>query len=165
MSNIIAISGAHGTGKTTATLNLTARLKRENPTMRVGYLAENAAFCPYPINKGTSHDAQLWMFAHHIQSELSLLSVHDIVVSDRSCVDYIAYTEAAGFGFLAASMFMLARNHLKNYSRIIFHSIDTHPYLEDDGFRDTDPVFQREIEVRMLKYYELLKVSSMLEVV
>lgn len=162
---IIAITGAHGTGKTTAALELVAAIKREHPDKTVGYVAENVAFCPYPINQGTTHDAQLWMFTHHIQTELLQLAAYDIVVSDRSCVDYIAYADAAGFSFLAASMFMLARNHYQNYSRIIFHTIDNHPFLADDGFRDTDPVFQREIEERLLKYYELLKITGKLEVV
>ena len=91
LNYIIAESGSHGTGKTTAVYNKAAQLKLDCPDKKIGTHVENLAFCPYPINEETTEDSQLWIFTHHIQAELFLLTHYDILVSDRTIVDCIGF--------------------------------------------------------------------------
>ena len=152
-NRIITYSGSHGTGKSTAVYNRVADLKKTFPGKQIGIHVENLTFCPYPINEDTTEESQLWIFTNHIQAELYLLSHFDIVVSDRSIIDCIAYTEAAGFIPLASHMLLIALHHMQRYSEINYHTIDNNNHLYDDGLRTTDIDFQRLIERIMLNNY------------
>lgn len=153
MSKIIAYSGAHGTGKTTAVLDRAAKLKREHPDKRIEIRTENLAFCPYPINADSTPDSQMWIFSHHLQSELHLITLFDLVVSDRSIIDVIAYTMAHGLTGLASSMLGLARHHMHHYQEVI---ITTNNHHHVDGMRDTDPVFRNKVEDELINIYSRL---------
>jgi thymidylate kinase len=153
---IIAFSGTHCTKKTTSAFNLAYQLKKQYPEKTIGLRSENVAFCPYPINQETTSEAQMWMFCNAIQADLLLLSCHDIVVSDRTVADYIAYTHAAGFHFLAACMLALAKNHIKNYKTIYLKTADEDDRLYDDGLRDVDPVFRMQIQQCIVDTYDKL---------
>ncbi len=121
--------------QTTAVFNKAAKLKLDFPDKRVGVHVENLPFCPYPINENTTEESQLWIFTHHIQAELFLLTHYDILVSDRTIVDCIAYTQEAGFKDLATHMIMMSLHHMKRYSEISFRFIKNNSYLHEEGFR------------------------------
>lgn len=90
----IGISGTHGTGKTTFALKLAYQMKLENPKKTIKLITETADDCPFPIFKkgySSSIDAQLWIFSHQIKLELEA-SRYDIIVTDRTLYDVIAYT-------------------------------------------------------------------------
>lgn len=154
--NIIAYSGTHDTGKTTAVYDRIGALKREHPDKLIGPHVENLIFCPFPINGKSSEESQLWVFTNHIQAELHLMTRYDIVVSDRSAVDAIAYTSAHGWKDLAARMMGVVRHHMNRYSEIVFMMADERDCLHADGFRDVDPDFRKEVQVHMLWIYTQL---------
>lgn len=150
---IIAYSGTHGTGKTTAVYDRIGALKRRHPDKLIGPHVENLIFCPYPINGRSSMESQLWVFTNHIQAELNLMTRYDIVVSDRSAVDAIAYTSAHGWTDLAGQMMGLVRSHMAHYSEIVFMMAEGNRHVHADGLRDVDEAFRKEVQVHMLWIY------------
>jgi predicted ATPase len=157
MGQIISFTGAHGTGKTTSVLKKSREIKIQYPQASVFILQEVASFCPLPINQKTTADSQLWIFATQIKRELELCSSWDIVISDRTCIDAVAYTYRAGFHDLAERMFSLASLNLHLYKEIYFKTIKNNNYHFSDGVRDcSDKTFRCEIEIILKNYYSRL---------
>ena len=155
---VIALSGPHGTGKTTAAFALAARLKRENGG-EIGIVQEVARRCPYTIlgaETTATHEAQLWMFIEHMKCEMDALRTYDLVVSDRSIIDYVAYSSVCGFHALAAAQLALAREHVAVYREIRFYGAAEFAYLKPDGTRNVDPDVQAEVQARMLELFSHL---------
>lgn len=146
MGKIIAFSGSHGTGKTTAAHALAVKLKLNHPEKRIGFLPETARECPYPINREADALGQLWIFGKQLERELGLCAGHDIVVADRCLLDVAAYTMAVfqtAIGWDMAKIYadLLERGH---YQEIRFME-PKNAFLVDDGVRDTDQGFQEEV--------------------
>lgn len=155
---VIALSGPHGTGKSTAVLALGARLKRELGR-DIGIVQEVARRCPYPIlgaDTMATRTAQLWMFTEQIRCELDALRTYELVISDRSIIDYVAYSSVCGYHDLAAGQLALARHHIEVYKEIRFHGAQGFDYLKADGTRNLDPEMQAEVQARMLELYSHL---------
>ena len=55
----IAISGSHGTGKSSYVYKKAQEEKIENPTKRISIVSEVARDCPFPINKTATEQSQL----------------------------------------------------------------------------------------------------------
>lgn len=160
MGNIIAISGTHGTGKTTSVYKKAEELKMNNQNKEVGMILEVARRCPFKIlsknNDKPSKEAQLWIFSEQITAELMMSKVYDIVVSDRSIIDTIAYTIVFGYKNLADSMLGIAWEHIHIYSEIYFKSIQKNDYLQDDGTRSLDKDLRKQVEIEMLEIYRYM---------
>lgn len=157
---IIAFSGTHGTGKTTSVHTFARQYKMDNPNVNVGVLFENVIFSPYPINGKTTPESQLWIFTNHIQAELQYSSKYDIVISDRSSVDAIAYSRVAGFNVLADSMFELVKNHVQIYQTVYLKKMAGNNFLFDDSFRETGFEKARlDVEKCLEMYYDELGVE------
>jgi len=157
MGKLIAFSGSQGTGKSTAAINHALHLKYKYPEKSIHPLVDQEAFCPYPINKETTPESQTWIFTNQIQQELSLLSRFDLVVTDRTIVDVMAYTFCAGFESLTMSMLEMAKNYMAIYQEIYFRKIINNEFCYADGIRDAkDQVFRNEIEEVMLVYFDEL---------
>lgn len=155
-NKIIAFSGTHGTGKTTATFQKAHKLKIENPTKKITVLTETAALCPFPINTDATIQSQLWIFTAQIKAELEAIQKFDIVVSDRSIVDCIAYTHTAGFYSFASAMLEIAREHISCYQQVILLSPDNQ-YIYNDGIRDTEHLgWRHEIHNTLIELYQIL---------
>jgi len=158
---LIAYTGTHGTGKTTSVFERAAALKKEHPRKTVGIITEVASRSPYKINKETSVDSQMWIFTKQISTELEMLREFDIVVSDRTAVDAIAYTMAVGMFKLGADMKNLVRFALKNHTEINFKTITYNDYLYADGVRDAeDQNFRKVVERKMLLLYQEIVIGS-----
>lgn len=163
MGRIVPYSGAHGTGKSTACGQLYVEIKKRFP-VEVGFIIENARMCPFPVldahgNK-PGRAAQTWIFTSQMRKELEMAARYRITVSDRSVVDAIAYTSACGYHDLAHAMMGMARTHCAGlYEAVIFRGIADNPYLKADGFRATDPGFQKNVEDAMLAAYDELGVE------
>ncbi len=154
-SYVVAVSGTHGTGKTTSVYNLARMLKIAHPDKTVAPLIEQASVCPYDINGVSSGVSQMWLFTSQIARELELLSQFDIVVSDRCVVDVIAYTRFFGFEDLADNMFSLAWSHMTSYRQIYFRDAELNEFCFPDGLRDSsDRVFRQEVQRIMLDVYK-----------
>jgi thymidylate kinase len=88
----IALSGTHGSGKTTLVNFVTGKLK--SYAINIGCMAETARTSPFIINGTKSIDTQLHIFFKHIEQEiLEKLSKYDIFLTDRTPIDMLAYTE------------------------------------------------------------------------
>lgn len=160
---LISFSGSHGTGKSTAAYEKAVHLKILHPDKSIYALCDQEALCPYPINKRTTPAGQLWIFTRQINQELFYLSKFDIVVTDRTAVDIIAYTMVAGFSMLASDMFVLAQTHILRYQEIIFRKIVTNEFCCQDGIREsTDGQYRQQVEDTMLDYYrELIEIKCL----
>jgi hypothetical protein len=157
MSKLIAFSGTHGTGKTTSAGHLFLDLKYKYPNKSIHPFVDHEASCPFPINTKATPETQLWLFHDKISRELSLLNLFDIVVTDRTVVDVIAYSACLGYDALAASMFEDAKVYLSKYHQITFKKIDNNQFCYSDGIRETDDkLFRMQIEDYLSEYYEEL---------
>ncbi|MCK5541691.1 MAG: hypothetical protein KAI40_03290 [Desulfobacterales bacterium] len=157
MSYIIALSGSHGTGKTTDTFRQATIQKTLHPSKTIAVIPEQASLSLYPINKQGTRSGQLWIFTRQIEQELEYLGKFDIVISDRTAVDSIAYTYVAGFYELAGSMLSLVQNHTKVYRKIIFKRIVDNNFCYEDGARESsDAVFRQAVEDQMLLLYRII---------
>ena len=162
MMAIIAYTGAHGTGKTTAALQKAELLKRKHPDKSITILTETAPLSPYPINLATTSDSQMWIFTTQIKRELDLLARFDMVVSDRCSVDAIAYTMAAGYDNMAFGMIDLIKYHLHHYDQIIMKTTERNNFCFADGIRVTGDAFRKEVERCLTEIYGALDVDGVL---
>lgn len=156
-NNIIAFSGAHGTGKTSSVYLMAHKLKLSQRS-EVGIILETARQCPYPIvsknNDTPTKEAQLWILSAQMQAELNATRRYGWVVSDRTVIDCIAYTAAAGMHSLAYAMRELAVEYCKTaYKEVHFRRINDRDYLVDDGFRDQTQELRQNVEMAMLTLY------------
>ena len=161
---IIAFTGAHGTGKTTAVYECAALLKKSSRT-EIGLITEVARDCPLPVygKRRSVQDffaAQMWMFVTQMKREIEMADRFETIVSDRTVVDVAAYSLFLGYEDLAADQLALARNHIAVYDRIILIKAGCRPeYLAEDGFRGVDVKEQAEVEALLLRAYQELGIE------
>lgn len=160
--NIIAFSGAHGTGKTTSVYDFAAKAKKTHAG-NVDILLEVARGCPYPILDQTGaippEISQTWMFSKQINQETEKAHGCDWLICDRTIVDYIGYTIYSGHISLADAMMSMARQLMHRYAIIIFKSIAKNNYCRPDGLRSTDLTVRQAIEDILLNLYDELGVT------
>lgn len=150
----LSYTGTHGTGKTTAVYELATKMKIENPNKTVGIFMENAKHSPVGFNKNKPIEAQLWIFSNQLQSEIYLSTKYDILITDRTIFDPIAYTEYFGFQDLAHDMFKFALSHMNSYDKIMFRTIKNNNHWHSDGVRDTeDEEYRNKVEQILKKIY------------
>src|SRR4029450_12079509 len=89
-----AFIGTHGVGKTTLCFELAALLKKRDRVVEMVH--EVARFCPLPINRETTTDAQSWILHTEIAAELEAAHKAEIVICDRSGLDNYCYMLQAG---------------------------------------------------------------------
>jgi hypothetical protein len=149
----IAYSGTHGTGKTTKVSKLFNEIKIQEPKKSVGLLLENASFSPLPINKDTSELSQFWIFTNQMAEEIRLHNHYDILVTDRSIMDAIAYSKTMGYDSWKG-MFEHAKYFMNTYNRIYYVSIENNDYWHNDGVRDADDLeYRRDVAKNLLELY------------
>jgi predicted ATPase len=152
--NVTAFSGTHGTGKTTAVLRYALDYKMHQPGNTLGIVTEVARTCPWPINRQSTAQGQAWIFSTHLRAELEASRAHDLVVSDRTVMDAIAYTRVLGYHDLAAAMLAMARVHAPIYQRIVFLAPDN-AYCFADGKRcHDDAAFRSAVNDALISIYK-----------
>ena len=134
-----AFIGTHGVGKTTLCFELAALLKKRDRVVEMVH--EGARFCPLPINRDTTIDAQSWILHTEIAAELAAQHKAEIVICDRSVLDNFCYMIQAG---KAPMLEPLVRWWTATYQLLIKVPIVSPPGF--DGLRDTDTAFQRKID-------------------
>lgn len=160
-AKIYAFSGAQGTGKTTAARTVAKSLRKQYPGSSVCLITDVERHCPYPINQEATHQAQQWIFNKQMAAEITAVAEYDCVVTDRTLMDVIAYSFAAGFQAQADDMLRIWRRHAPLYYRkIVFRSICTNHWNLEDGCRDTDPVFRSRIEATLYELYCYVGMTS-----
>lgn len=136
----IAFIGSHGVGKTTLCFDLAAHLKRRDYS--VDLVKEVARYCPLPINRETTLDAQAWILHTQIAQELASAARHDIVICDRSVLDNYAYlVHKVG---RRADLDPMIGKWLEGYTALIKVPIWQSPAY--DGVRDVGREFQQGID-------------------
>lgn len=86
----IAVTGPHGSGKTTLCGKLAEEIRKMGLDVAVG--TEVARECPYPISLDTTREAQHWIYeAHHLMEAELRAEVHDVVIFDRTLLDNVLY--------------------------------------------------------------------------
>jgi hypothetical protein len=140
----IGLMGTHGTGKSTYSRKLWTWAQEEFGVV-VSLIKEVARRCPYTINKDTSAEAQLWIFTTQMAEELAAIRRAEVVICDRTVLDGLAYSEAAGFTDVVDACLPMALMWMERYSEVYWFR-PVKGRLVDDGFRDTDPKFQAEID-------------------
>ena len=136
----IALIGSHGVGKTTLCFELAAALKRRNADLEM--VREVARRCPLPINQETTVAAQEWILHEQIAWELEAAATHDTVLCDRSILDNYAYlVHAVG---RRPELDPWVQRWCDTYAALFKVPLWQPPRF--DGTRDTDLVFQREID-------------------
>lgn len=161
---IIAFTGSHGTGKSTATFQKAAELKLDpmNVEKDVSLITENAKHAPGGINKKATIESQLWIFSNQLQREVTLCSQYDLVISDRTVVDAIAYTKVNSIYSKAYSweepvkaMISMAKIHFPAYKEIYFRLIRNNDYLFNNGVRDAnDRQYRQDVEDALIEIYK-----------
>ncbi len=153
--NIIVVSGTHGTGKTTKAMEMAVDLKKQYPGKTIGLLLENVIDCPFPVNGKTTKETVLWLTTNQIQRELTMSLQYDIVVSDRCCIDPVAYG-IVHFGETALSeaLVHLCKLHYRSkYADVGLHMASKNNYLFADGLRDTDLDFRFRVEKILMRLH------------
>ena len=154
----IGIMGTHGTGKSGLALKMAAQLKADHPGEQVGIVSEVARDCPHPVNRDTTEIAQRWIWHMQFIREIEAQGKHEIVVCDRTVLDSLAYSQVAGLNRWVNANLWDAVQWMETYDVIWFlrpgdegpalwrdtGGFRTRPY--DDGFRDTNPGFQKEVD-------------------
>jgi thymidylate kinase len=150
----IAVSGAHGVGKTTFCSDLKAALLRgEGQSISVELVTQVARSLNaqgIAINRGTEEDQYALFFAKHI-SNLFRTTKSSVMIYDRTIIDSIAYATANGN--LAKSWMQFAKVVAQN----VIDRIDVYFYipiefsLEDDGIRPSDVAYQAQLDDAVLQ--------------
>ena len=154
----IAYSGTHGTGKTTSCFNLATQCKLNCHSKSIHLLTEVASESPFKINKETTVESQMWIFANQISRELENSLRYKILISDRTIADNIAYTMAAGFKTLAQNQIEFAKSFISTYDYIFLKQSSTNNFHYEDGIRDSkDKQFREDVEDSLHEVYYALK--------
>lgn len=157
MKKLIAHTGSQGTGKSYATYNKVLEMKRRYPERSVYALADIEAFRRRELNERMTEESQALLFAKKIEMDLEAMAAHDIIVTDRTLVDIVAYTFVAGFHSLATGMLPYAEYHVQYYDEIIFKKIEFNPHWHNDGIREhKDKQFRQNVEDTLLSLYKQL---------
>jgi thymidylate kinase len=141
MSKIIAITGTHGTGKTTLTFCLAMHYKQQGANVKI--IQEVARSCPFPLNDKMTRETALWIYHEHSKKELEAKKSHDIVICDRTVFDSFVYAESLGIKFFEYCESQ-AKDHLYSYDKLFFIRPDI-PLIED-GVRSNDLEFQMKVD-------------------
>lgn len=143
----IAVIGTHCTGKTELVNYLHSFFRSRGKNVAV--ISEIARECPFPLNRKTTLEAQMWILKEHLRREREAKE-KEIVISDRCLLDNYMYMMRA-FPNEFKGFLQRVLESAKFYTHI-FKTVPSSAEIENDGFRDTDPEFRMEIE-RMLKNF------------
>lgn len=148
----ISVVGTHGVGKSTLSYHLAALLKKAHPTKSVICLEENVREIT-KITDGNFTSLEFTKLAIYDQlfREVKASLLYDIMVTDRSLVDYMIYGQLNGnyYGFDED-----APLHMFGFNQIYFLRPDkVDSPIANDGFRDTDLDFRNKVDSEFAKFF------------
>src|SRR6187402_2062367 len=142
MAKLIAITGTHGTGKTTLSFQLAAEYKKLGANVKV--IQEVARCCPFPLNEHMTRETALWIYHEHSKKELEACRDHDVVICDRTKFDSFVYGEMLDLIDLGCYRDFV-KHDLNDYDLLYFVRPDEKEII-NDGIRSTDLDFQKNID-------------------
>ncbi len=146
-----AVIGTHSTGKTELCNSLYEILSKKYD---VRIVSESARKCPFPINKNTSLEGQIWILFEHIAEEVKNKS--DIIICDRSVIDNYIYL-LRKFPDFANSIKKFILEYSKSYDIIFKTEIEKE--IISDGFREVDEEFRKEIDHLLKQFLDENKIK------
>ncbi|HZM84997.1 MAG TPA: AAA family ATPase [Blastocatellia bacterium] len=148
----VALVGTHGVNKTTIAYELAGVLKRQGRTVEL--LTEIARECPFPLNEHATREAYQWIIARQVQLEIEKSPRADVLVCDRSVLDNFAYyvRRYGSQGEEAEALGLYSRGWMRTYDLLV--RLPVVEALAPDGFRSTDAMFQREIDLLCDELFE-----------
>ena len=149
MTKTIAITGTHGTGKTTFSFCLAMYYKQQGANVKI--IQEVARSCPFPLNDKMTRETAMWIYHEHSRKELEAKKDHDIIICDRTSYDSFVYAESLKIYFFEY-IEQQAKQHLNSYDKLFFIRPNT-PLL-GDGIRSTDLEFQNTVDNLFEKHLE-----------
>jgi len=164
----LALSGAHGTGKTTLInavydeLQSTRKIEVCREVPRV--IGEVVGDKEYFRRGNNSELRQSTIFLYQVMEDFFVQSRAEILLSDRTMVDHLAYTEILFPEFAGTSEYSVlsgaVQRWLSTYDHVIKVPIEFQ--VEDDGTREADLGFQREIDTKIDELYAGFGISPLL---
>jgi hypothetical protein len=127
---------------------------KQFPTLKVDTLSGIARRCPFPINKQSTGDGQLWILTKMLSEMLEKSKASDVVICDRSVYDVIAYTVVGAKDYSIADWMLDFVKRKRLYDTIYFHRASENEFCFGDGLRDTDICFRAEIDRWLVKFYQ-----------
>lgn len=173
------ITGTHGSGKSTLSHRVCSELKKSGYNAIV--ISETARESPFPINKGQTVEATLYIALKQAVKELEAMAHgYTYLVLDRGVLDSFIYSQATRKEEISAVESSLQKALIewtRQYDDIIFVKSDRQQSPKADGVRDTDQKFAQTIEdlfenlllqhfgkkVRVLPYCDMLRAKIVIE--
>jgi len=151
MAKLIAITGTHGTGKTTLSFLLAAEYKKLGANVKI--IQEVARSCPFPLNDKMTRETALWIYHEHSKKELEACRDHDVVICDRTSFDSFVYAEVLNLQNIYTEM-RTAYGRLEDYHQLYLVRPDSNFTPKKDGIRSIDSEFQDKIDFVFCRYME-----------
>lgn len=160
----IALTGAHGTGKTTLTAALKKELEasmrtaicREVPRVIIDTVEQEEFF-----RRGKNTPLrQSIIFLFQVIEDFFQSRESDITISDRTMVDHLAYTLCLFPEFEREEEFIPLQSAIARWMGtydLIFKIPIEFP-VQDDGVREGDHEFQKQIDEKIDELYERLDI-------
>ncbi len=144
---IIAVSGTHGTSKSTIAYSLASFLKKQGKNVIV--LNELARECPLPINQEAGDWTQVWVICSQITKEIEMVNNYEYIITDRSVLDAYCYGKVLGsstLGWTCDYLLPFLVAHIKNhYKKLYLLDPPSFNFNIEDGVRDTNDKFRLDV--------------------
>lgn len=155
-----AISGCHGSGKTTLCHSVVAKLKRQH--VNIGMVSESARSSHYLIGGDKSPEMHLEVMALHVVNEMRAFRMYDVIIADRSIFDFIAYAKVRFPTDFSENLFTgaickLAESY-KDFYSLIFLTSGSYGNPERDLLRAKEITAAQEFDAALrdvLKIYQV----------
>ena len=144
----VALTGTQGCGKTTILEDVYKLLIQAGYKIAKGW--EVARKCPYDLNKQSDFITQWYLLSKQIEQESQLARECDNLLLDRSVFDVLAYTfRQTQHHVISMEEYLVTRGAVLTWANwfpydTLIHIGPLH-FIEDDGVRDTDKEYQKEI--------------------
>ena len=160
MSVVVAISGSHGSGKSTLCHEVVAELKKRGH--RAGMVTESARSSHYLIAGCKSPEMHMEVLCQHVLNEVRAARMYSPVVCDRSVFDCLAYARLRfpleferRDNFFLNTIENFAHDYWQNYSLVLV-TAGSFGNPEHDAIRATERVqveeFDRELRRLLNKF-------------
>jgi predicted ATPase len=135
-AHLILISGSHGIGKSTAASLALSQIKLAHPEKSVVLLEEIVREIQKEVGSINTEEFQTTAMLTHSLRLNKLAKLHDIVICDRACIDFMIYGRYFGVP-ISTWQLELAEQQLMLFDKVLLIIPDGSDII-DDGFRMTD---------------------------
>lgn len=139
----IAVIGTHSTGKTTLIEHIAEKFSHQGKEIIL--LPEYARLCPFPINEGTTLEAQKWILLSQITEENKIDHANKVLLTDRATIDNFAYMYRIEKSDAIENFERCAVAHMRTYD-FVFKTQKLDLDAKEDGIRTTDFEFRDMID-------------------